>query len=240
MEDQRQMIDDEIDLIELLGKIWNHKVLVTTLTLAMTILSIFAVNMMRPRYKVSATVIPNSKEFFKVYSEDLRAIRKASEMKIISGDISVLQYTNSINPFFLSKKVVIDTFNTISTFDSSIYESVEDQVENEFKITTKTKDNMITIDIIHFSPEIALKFTNELINQVNKKLNDNFSPGKSLHYLIVTDPPSLPRKPDSPKKLLVIAVTFISSLFLSIFLALFIEWIQDAKLQSNRKGKRQP
>jgi len=35
----------------------------------------------------------------------------------------------------------------------------------------------------------------------------------------------MPKKPYSPKKSLVVAVAFVSSLFLALFLALIIDWI---------------
>ena len=41
--------------------------------------------------------------------------------------------------------------------------------------------------------------------------------------------PVIPEKPDKPKKFLVLTVAITSSLFLGIFLALFLEWLEEAR-----------
>ena len=48
-------------------------------------------------------------------------------------------------------------------------------------------------------------------------------------YVEVIDYPSLPDKPVKPKKKLMVAVAGVSSLFLGIFLAFFIEWLENIR-----------
>ncbi len=55
----------------------------------------------------------------------------------------------------------------------------------------------------------------------------------------IVDPPYIPdkRKPDKPKKALILAVSTISGLFLGIFLAFFMEWLNNVK--NRRKYKEE-
>ncbi len=48
-------------------------------------------------------------------------------------------------------------------------------------------------------------------------------------YVEVIDPPSLPRAPSKPKKNLILAVTAVSSVILGVFLALFIDWVNELR-----------
>ncbi len=51
----------------------------------------------------------------------------------------------------------------------------------------------------------------------------------------VIDEPYIPKKPVKPKKKLILAVAGVSGLFLGVFLAFFIEWIENVKREHNRK-----
>lgn len=62
-----------------------------------------------------------------------------------------------------------------------------------------------------------LKLKRELVRKVLVPLND----------------PIIPDKPYKPKKALIIVIVFISSLFMAVFLALFIEWLSQAKKYHN-------
>ncbi len=52
---------------------------------------------------------------------------------------------------------------------------------------------------------------------------------KERIYVEIIDPPSLPDLPVKPKKKLIVAVAGVSSLFLGMFLALFLEWLEETK-----------
>jgi len=62
-----------------------------------------------------------------------------------------------------------------------------------------------------------LKLEKEFVRKVLVPLND----------------PIIPDKPYKPKRVLIIAVTFISSLFMAVFLALFMEWLSEARKYHN-------
>lgn len=62
-----------------------------------------------------------------------------------------------------------------------------------------------------------------------------FEEQKENIYVEVIDPPSLPDIPVKPKKRLMVAVAGVSSLFLGIFLALFLDWVKEAKRRHSLK-----
>ncbi len=47
----------------------------------------------------------------------------------------------------------------------------------------------------------------------------------------VLDPPYIPEKKYKPKRTLICAVTIVTSLFLSIFLVFFLEFLSNARLR---------
>ncbi len=51
----------------------------------------------------------------------------------------------------------------------------------------------------------------------------------------VIDPPYVPEKPYKPKKKLIMAVALVSGLFLGIFLAFFVEWIENVKKRRRKE-----
>ncbi len=52
---------------------------------------------------------------------------------------------------------------------------------------------------------------------------------KDRIYVEIIDPPSLPDVPVKPKRMLMITVAGVSALFLGIFLALFMDWLKEAR-----------
>lgn len=58
---------------------------------------------------------------------------------------------------------------------------------------------------------------------------------KTRIYVEVIDPPSVPDIPVKPKKALIVTVAGVTSLFLGIFLAFFLEWIEEARRRYSEK-----
>ena len=69
----------------------------------------------------------------------------------------------------------------------------------------------------------------KIIMDLKMKLEDTKTRLATLKGFEVAVEPVIPTKPHSPKALLIISVSLISSIFLGIFLALFIEWYKNAK-----------
>ncbi len=78
---------------------------------------------------------------------------------------------------------------------------------------------------VYFNPaeidKTIQSFESQLVS-LKAKLN-------SLKGFEISVKPTVPEEPDKPKKGLVIAVALVSGLFLGIFLALFLEWLEEAK-----------
>ena len=109
-------------------------------------------------------------------------------------------------------------------YNSSKYRSPLEQIEKEFKIKADVdkKDGSIKIEVIHSSPEVAAKFNLALIKEVNSRINQLYSPGKDINYLIITSMPETPYEPYFPKKFKIVFLSTFSAFLLSIFIALFM------------------
>ncbi len=67
-----------------------------------------------------------------------------------------------------------------------------------------------------------------------------FQEAKENLYVQVIDNAFLPDKPVKPKKVLMIAVSGVSSLFLGIFLAFFLEWLEGIKRRKKEEVEAMP
>jgi uncharacterized protein involved in exopolysaccharide biosynthesis len=72
---------------------------------------------------------------------------------------------------------------------------------------------------------------------LNKKADINFAKLqlKQLKGIQLAVPPVVPDKPYSPKKVLILIISAVSGLFLGIFLALFVNWLE--KVKKSHEGK---
>ena len=78
---------------------------------------------------------------------------------------------------------------------------------------------------IRFNP---LSMEREIL-EVEKDLYDLKSRLEGLKAFEVTVEPTIPSDPVKPKKALILGVSLISSLLLGIFLALFVDWLEEAR-----------
>ena len=97
-------LNEEIDLRELLLKLWKYKVFILIFTVFALIASALAANMIKPKYKSQASVVPNLMEFKKIELSRLKDILKEySNNTIINLNVGV--NTNMILPYFNSEDV---------------------------------------------------------------------------------------------------------------------------------------
>ena len=232
MEERKVVYDDEIDLYELFIKLWKHKIFILMFTLLCTVASIVAVNIMPPKYKVTAQVIPNKNEFIKIFYKDLGSY---GNIDMVLTNIYIGVYTEIIFPLFKSRDLAIKAVGQAlgGNSDPEYCASIID--EEELSIDVKKNRevaSVIEIEVVHRDSALAYNFANNLLFQVDNELKRIYNIKDSKTSLLnVTESPVMPKKPYSPKKSLVVAVAFVSSLFLALFLVLIIDWIGAVRKQ---------
>jgi len=232
MEERKVVYDDEIDLYELFVKLWKHKIFILMFTLLCTVASIVAVNIMPPKYKVTAKVVPNNIEFIKIFYKDLGSY---GNIDMVLSNIYIGVYTEIIFPLFKSRDLAIKAVGQAlgGNSDPEYCASIID--EEELSIDVKKNRevaSVIEIEVVHRDSALAYNFANNLLFQVDNELKRIYNIKDSKTRLLnVTESPVMPKKPYSPKKSLVVAVAFVSSLFLALFLVLIIDWIGAVRKQ---------
>ncbi|HRS64019.1 MAG TPA: Wzz/FepE/Etk N-terminal domain-containing protein [Spirochaetota bacterium] len=232
MEERKVVYDDEIDLYELFVKLWKHKIFILMFTLLCTVASIVAVNIMPPKYKVTAKVVPNNIEFIKIFYKDLGSY---GNIDMVLSNIYIGVYTEIIFPLFKSRDLAIKAVGQAlgGNSDPEYCASIID--EEELSIDVKKNRevaSVIEIEVVHRDSALAYNFANNLLFQVDNELKRIYNIKDSKTSLLnVTESPVMPKKPYSPKKSLVVAVAFVSSLFLALFLVLIIDWIGAVRKQ---------
>lgn len=86
---------------------------------------------------------------------------------------------------------------------------------------------------IYFNPAEI----DQVIQNLFVKLMDLKTRLEMLKGFVISVEPEVPSEPAKPKKLLILSISFISSLFFGIFLALFLEWLEEAKKKHNTNVK---
>jgi uncharacterized protein involved in exopolysaccharide biosynthesis len=82
--------------------------------------------------------------------------------------------------------------------------------------------------------EILKQQLEELYKQ--KQFLENYRTILTLNTMKIVEPPLEPKKPFKPKKLLVLAVSFVSGLFLGLFAVFFLEYLEERRKQIQEKG----
>ena len=110
-------------------------------------------------------------------------------------------------------------------------------ISSKLKELKKLRDFLLSklrsgrLNIVGFNPADLDK----QILQLKLQLNNLKTQLKSLKGFEISVPPVIPDKPYKPKKLLILAVSLVSGLFLGVFLAFFREWLENAKKQHQLK-----
>lgn len=135
---------------------------------------------------------------------------------IASGLINYLNSQPSIKFIIGSQK------NLLELQKKFLNESLQDQIKLKNTITSEITKGRV--NIIGFNPldlDQSIVNTKVEIQKINREI--------SILGVKVSNKLLIPSKPSKPKKLLILAVSFLSSLFLGIFFAFFAEWVSANK-----------
>ncbi len=91
---------------------------------------------------------------------------------------------------------------------------------------TKTLELQLS-PLKHKDKNLIYSLAFAIVDEVNERLKRQFEiKNPDTKLILITDPPVMPEHPSWPNKKLMTAVAFASSAFLSIFIALFYDWIK--------------
>jgi len=190
---------------------------------------------------ISKEEIPSLKEKINFHKE---RIKKIDEL-ISSYRKSILNYEKTIKNLSSSLKNpnISDSSSLLIISQISQYENLISSLEKRIKELEVEKDRIIRETI----PSIEKKLT-ELstlkIEQINKSITEKENQiqvlKKDIENLNILISPPLTKNfemlrvttkdsPAKPKKSLILAVATVSGLFLGVFLAFFLEWIESAR-----------
>jgi len=182
------------------------------------------------RYEDIAKILRIRKsDVLNIYNIESKEIKKVKDLVKVSIEVhdpilinkltnSIITYLNE-NKFFqerfkLKKKEIKEKI----LFTSRRLKALKEVKKIIYKVIEKGSE-------INFNPgELDL-----MIHRIETKLISLKTQLKLLKGFEISVKPIIPKKPDRPKKVLIISVSFISALFLGIFIAIFLEWLEEEK-----------
>ncbi len=134
--------------------------------------------------------------------------------------VAIVEYLNK-NPFVL-EKIKMERFKLLT-----LKKEVEAKIKNMESIRKVVEQNLRNGNVkdYGFNPLEMEK----VIMDLRIRLEDIKTKLLTLKGFEIAVEPVIPTNPHSPKKVLIISIAFISSIFLGIFLAFFIEWYRNAR-----------
>ncbi|EDP75562.1 Wzz/FepE/Etk N-terminal domain-containing protein [Hydrogenivirga sp. 128-5-R1-1] len=215
--------------------------------------------------KVPGIITPvEASEYVKSVKRLLKEKRYEEVAKLLSVDKDTVLSIHNLEARELRKsKDVIGV--TLEVYDPSVINGLSKAIVNYLnhneliaeKIELRKRELSEKIAIIENRVK-ALKETKKLVNRLVEQGGEvYFNPAeidktiqsfenqlvslkvqlKALKGFEISVKPPIPEKPDKPKKKLIIAVAGVSSLFLGVFLALFLEWLEEARRRHEEEGK---
>lgn len=198
--------------------------------------------------------LKEEEERLKKLQQQLAEFQKKT--KIIAPE-SQLEGVMSLYSNLISKKlqllVELRTLETALSKDNSKIKMLKEQIQsidNQIK-NIEEKTNIGALPSLAKVPEKLVEYTNIMQKlKISEAVYENlvkmyeqakFQEAKENIYVEIIDPPSLPDKPVKPKKKLMVAVAGVSSLILGIFLAFFLEWIENIRRRHQEESiKNEP
>ena len=210
--------DDEIDLIELFKKIWKWKWLIIGLTITVTIVTFFYVKSRPDTYTVSANIVIGKIANFSI--EDPLSVGNYIKRMSMRDNQSEFDEVK----FDFNKK------NDILTVSSKT-ESGEDSfkiIDKTFSLILKRHDDLYNEAVLKINKSIVSSKNGGVIHPSYVLRSYNFK-----SYIL--NKINKPEKADSKKMKLKIAVAFITSIFISVFVVFFLDFLFTYKKKLDNK-----
>jgi len=132
----------------------------------------------------------------------------------------LLKYLNQ-NPY-VQEKISLQK-NLLKKQINEIKSKLKDLYSLRKSVISKIKNG--DIKDLRFNP---IGVDTSIINLKNRLTSLEMSL-KNIKGFEVSVPPFIPEKPSKPKKGLIVAVSIVSGLFLGVFLAFFLEWLENVR-----------
>ncbi len=170
--------------------------------------------------------------------------------KIISPDnqlAGVMELYSNLISQKMALLVKLKSMESAFSSDNPQIKALKEQIkaiDKQIK-SIEEKTNIGALPSLSQAPEKIVEYTNIMRDlKVAQAVYENLvkmyeqaklQEAKENIYVEVIDPPSLPDKPVKPKKKLMVVVAGVSSLFLGIFLAFFLEWLENVKRRNQEE-----
>jgi len=233
--ERNNVFDDEIDLFELLQKLYERKWIILGITAFTTALAILVSVFMPKAYKAEAMVevrnisISEIQDGIKLFYED-------ESLKDILKKVKVSPVRNSQNIAKIevegaSPKLAKENLEkVIELINKKLFPQKIEEIKKNFNIRLSSIDQTIR-DITSGNKTIydPSKYA-DLITEKGKILRWLQNP----EFVVLSTEIQTSSKPARPKPLLYISIGFITGIFLGIFVALVLEAIKSRRMGINR------
>ncbi len=251
MEERRReesLYEDEIDLYDLwlrLKRRW--KVILGTLILCLTASGVYILTA-KPVYEGRFIIKPRQDPTIENINEPVPILTSRELVESIKNLSPRTPDVRTVSPKLIreaeSVEVTVEVYRPEAVRE--VYKEIIDKLEN----LPYVKERLNTVKALLSSErEELIRTLNRLeemtrifdrsgrpyfniysdIAEIKIRLKEIESELKNIKAFDTLLPPKIPDRPSKPKKALILGVSFVSALFLGIFLALFLEWLEKAR-----------
>jgi LPS O-antigen subunit length determinant protein (WzzB/FepE family) len=234
--EQDKTYNDEVDLFELLQKLYERKWIILGITAFTTALAILVSVLMPKAYKAGAIVevknisISEIREGFKLSYEayedkTLKDILKKVKVSPVGSNIAKIEITESASPQLAKENLE----KVVELINKKLFSQKIEEIKKYYNIRISSIDQTIH----------EITSGNKTIYDPSKYADLVTEKGQILRWLqnpefvILLTEIQTSSKPVRPKPLLYTSVGFITGIFLGIFVALVLEAIKSRRMSIN-------